>query len=205
MFEAFIAATGYVTEAEQFGWSFVFHYFLSEKTKQRSQLIPNMSWWYAVARADWRHPEGRTHRLSNGWIIQSSKSREMMRWHFAAGQISGCQQKLNGRLPRKVVQRMTYIHGDRFLAGEDYHCNIWQGAFPKANTKADGFASTAPARFYEPNGYGLYQVIGNVGMVQQSRKDTIGTISFMGQPFLSNDFSRWMMPCMRHGRVVLVS
>lgn len=53
MFEAFIAATGYVTEAEQFGWSFVFHYFLSEKTKQRSQLIPNMSWWYAVARADW--------------------------------------------------------------------------------------------------------------------------------------------------------
>lgn len=104
----------------------------------------------------------RTHRLSNGWIIQSSKSREMMRWHFAAGQISGCQQKLNGRLPRKVVQRMTYIHGDRFLAGEDYHCNIWQGAFPKANTKADGFASTAPARFYEPNGYGLYQVIGNV-------------------------------------------
>ena len=58
MFEAFIAATGYVTEAEQFGWSFVFHYFLSEKTKQRSQLIPNMSWWYAVARADWRHPEG---------------------------------------------------------------------------------------------------------------------------------------------------
>lgn len=55
-----------------------------------------------------------------------------------------------------------YPWGTDFLAGEDYHCNIWQGAFPKANTKADGFASTAPARFYEPNGYGLYQVIGNV-------------------------------------------
>ena len=107
MFEAFIAATGYVTEAEQFGWSFVFHYFLSEKTKQRSQLIPNMSWWYIL--------KVRTHRLSNGWIIQSSKSREMMRWHFAAGQISGCQQKLNGRLPRKVVQRMTYIHGGQIF------------------------------------------------------------------------------------------
>ncbi len=72
-----------------------------------------------------------------------------MRWHFAAGQIGGTENDL-------------YPWGTDFLAGEDYHCNIWQGAFPKANTKADGFASTAPARFYEPNGYGLYQVIGNV-------------------------------------------
>ena len=89
MFEAFIAATGYVTEAEQFGMR------LREQTGDILKV--------------------RTHRLSNGWIIQSSKSREMMRWHFAAGQISGCQQKLNGRLPRKVVQRMTYIHGGQIF------------------------------------------------------------------------------------------
>ena len=57
-FEKFIAATGYITEAERFGWSFVFHYFLNEKTKTKSRLVPNMAWWYAVEGADWRHPEG---------------------------------------------------------------------------------------------------------------------------------------------------
>lgn len=55
-FASFIKETGYITEAEKFGWSFVFHYFLSEDTKMKSELVPNMGWWYAVA--DWSHPEG---------------------------------------------------------------------------------------------------------------------------------------------------
>ena len=41
-FASFIKDTGYITEAEKFGWSFVFHYFLSEETKMKSQLVPNM-------------------------------------------------------------------------------------------------------------------------------------------------------------------
>ena len=99
-----------------------------------------------------------------------------------------------------------YPWGTDFLAGEDYHCNIWQGAFPKANTKADGFASTAPARFYEPNGYGLYQVIGNVWeWCSNPARIPLEQFRSWDSHFLSNDFSRWMMPCMRHGRVVLVS
>lgn len=163
MFEAFIAATGYVTEAEQFGWSFVFHYFLSEKTKQRSQLIPNMSWWYAVARAAWRHPEGPDSSIEQRMdhpVVQVSRNDALAFCRWA-----------DKRLPTEAeweiaakggTENDLYPWGTDFLAGEDYHCNIWQGAFPKANTKADGFASTAPARFYEPNGYGLYQVIGNV-------------------------------------------
>ena len=41
-------------------------------------------------------------------------------------------------------------------------CNIWQGPFPQTNTAADGFHATAPARSYAPNGYGLYNMVGNV-------------------------------------------
>ena len=41
-------------------------------------------------------------------------------------------------------------------------CNIWQGRFPEKNTGADGWVGTAPVRAYQPNGYGLYNIIGNV-------------------------------------------
>ncbi len=41
-------------------------------------------------------------------------------------------------------------------------CNIWQGDFPSHNTVADGWARTAPAKSFSPNGYGLYNMVGNV-------------------------------------------
>ena len=43
-----------------------------------------------------------------------------------------------------------------------FPCNIWQGQFPAKNTCVDGFDNTAPARSFEPNGYGLFNMCGNV-------------------------------------------
>jgi len=43
-----------------------------------------------------------------------------------------------------------------------HHCNIWQGDFPIHNTREDGFLGTAPVDSFEPNGYGLYNMVGNV-------------------------------------------
>jgi formylglycine-generating enzyme required for sulfatase activity len=43
-----------------------------------------------------------------------------------------------------------------------WRANIWQGDFPATNTLDDGFLTTAPARTFEPNGYGLWQSVGNV-------------------------------------------
>ncbi len=52
--------------------------------------------------------------------------------------------------------------GDLMDSGTLWRMNIWQGDFPKANDAADGFASVCPADAYEPNAYGLYNMLGNV-------------------------------------------
>ncbi|HEY7173280.1 MAG TPA: SUMF1/EgtB/PvdO family nonheme iron enzyme, partial [Micromonosporaceae bacterium] len=59
-FAAFVKATGYVTEAEQFGWSFVFHSFVTGEAAHRvlDGQVPQAPWWLAVEGADWRHPAG---------------------------------------------------------------------------------------------------------------------------------------------------
>lgn len=55
-----------------------------------------------------------------------------------------------------------YPWGDELAPRGQWRCNIWQGDFPGTNTANDGFIGTAPSRQYKPNGYGLYNVTGNV-------------------------------------------
>lgn len=66
-------------------------------------------------------------------------------WEFAAR--GGLEQKL-------------YPWGGELVPDGEHRCNIWQGEFPKTNTKADGHAGTAPAHSFPPNGYGLYNTVG---------------------------------------------
>src|SRR5699024_6155391 len=55
-----------------------------------------------------------------------------------------------------------YAWGDQLTPGGEHRCNIWQGAFPVRNTLEDGHLGTAPVRSFPPNGFGLYEVAGNV-------------------------------------------
>lgn len=108
-FAFFIDATGYVTEAERFGWSFVFLYFLDEATKAASKLAPNLPWWYAVAGADWRHPEGPSSTVADRMdhpVVQVSRN---MRSPIANGQISVCQMKRNGKSLRRAELSLRNI------------------------------------------------------------------------------------------------
>jgi formylglycine-generating enzyme required for sulfatase activity len=58
-FKEFVEATNYKTEAERYGWSFVFHKFVSENTAKRvKQVVSKASWWHVVEGANWAHPEG---------------------------------------------------------------------------------------------------------------------------------------------------
>ncbi len=59
-FAAFVKATGYVTDAERFGWSFIFHRFVGNEAARRvlDGTVPQAPWWLPVGGADWRHPAG---------------------------------------------------------------------------------------------------------------------------------------------------
>lgn len=162
-FQEFIKATGYITEAEQFGWSYVFYGFLSPKLSNQVRQVVNTPWWCGVKGAYWYQPEGPNstivermdhpvvHVSWNDTLVYCNWAGKRLpteaEWEFAAR--GGLEQKM-------------YPWGDELTPNGEHHCNIWQGQFPYKNTKEDGFAGTAPAKSFPPNGYGLYNVSGNV-------------------------------------------
>lgn len=66
------------------------------------------------------------------------------------------------RAARGGLESAEYAWGDTFTPGGLHMANTWQGRFPHENTALDGFERTSPVRSFPPNGYGLYDVIGNV-------------------------------------------
>lgn len=162
-FEEFIKATGYVTESEQFGWSYVFHSFLSHDSSIQVKQLVNTPWWYGVKDAYWYQPEG-----PNSTIEQRLDHPVVhVTWNDA---IAFCQWA-GKRLPTEAewefaarggLEQKMYPWGDELTPNGEHYCNIWQGKFPYENTKDDGYEGTAPAKSFPPNGYGLYNVSGNV-------------------------------------------
>jgi sulfatase modifying factor 1 len=161
-FERFVAATGYVTEAERIGWSPVFdssHEHLAHAASVGNQL----PWWKIVEGASWNHPEGAQSDLRDREthpVVQVS-------WHDA----NAYARWAGGRLPTEAEWEHAArggAHAQRFPWGDaeptdtDIACNIWQGSFPRHNTLADGYLLTAPAKSFEPNSLGLYNMAGNV-------------------------------------------
>lgn len=162
-FREFVEDTGYVTDAEEYGWSFVFQAFVDEKTAKWAPRAQEAPWWVQVTDACWKWPEGRgshiSHRLDHPVVHVSWNDAQAFcewaglrlpteaEWEYAA----------RGGLTQK-----TYPWGDELCPDGEHMCNIWQGSFPDHNTEADGYKGTAPVTSFPPNGYGLYEMAGNV-------------------------------------------
>jgi sulfatase modifying factor 1 len=161
-FAEFVAATGYVSEAEEFGWSFVFGGMLPDDFPA-TRAVASAPWWRQVLGADWRHPEGPQSDLAdraNHPVVHVSFNDSLSycawsgkrlpteaEWEFAA---------------RGGLARAAFPWGDELEPAGEHRMNVWQGRFPTRNTLGDGYLGTCPVDAFPPNGYGLYNVTGNV-------------------------------------------
>lgn len=161
-FGRFVKATGHQTLAERDGYSAVFHLDVVDPHAVVGQ--PEATpWWRAVRGAQWRSPEG------PGSSIANRPHHPVVHVSFADA-LAYCAWA-GKRLPAEAEWEYAArggLDGARMPWGAElepdgeHRCNVWQGEFPEHNTAADGFTTTAPAKHYPPNGYGLYQTSGNV-------------------------------------------
>ncbi|MDD9269454.1 formylglycine-generating enzyme family protein [Paenibacillus sp. GCM10023248] len=163
-YERFVDATGYRTDAEKFGWSYVFHLLVSAETAAKfAQAAQATPWWWNVEGAFWRQPEGPDssidERMDHPVVhISWTDAEAYCRW---AGKRLLTEAEWEFAARGGLVQK-KYPWGDLLKPEGQHMCNIWQGKFPVKNNAGDGYIGTAPVHAYHPNGYGLYQVSGNV-------------------------------------------
>ncbi len=172
-FAAFVAETGYVTSVERPLDPAKYPGVPDELLKAGSMVFAQptddvdmgdlRNWWRYIAGADWRHPAGpgsTIEGLEDHPVVQVSveDARAYAKW---AG----------GRLPTEAewefaarggLDGMDYSWGDSYSPLEGWKANSWQGTFPKTDLADDGHHGTAPVGSFDPNGYGLSDMAGNV-------------------------------------------
>jgi sulfatase modifying factor 1 len=157
-FAAFVRASGYRTESEGFGWSFVFRNHVPPHGC--GTPMPGAFWWVRVDGADWSHPHG----------PDSSAAPHDPVVHVCWNDAQAYCAWAGYRLPTEAewefaarggLDRKTYPWGDDLTPDGRHMCNIWQGSFPDHDLGEDGFTGIAPVDSFAPNGFGLHNPVGS--------------------------------------------
>jgi formylglycine-generating enzyme len=172
-FREFIRATGHVTFAETppdpayypdalphmlYAGSLVF------SPPDHPVDLRNWSqWWLLLKGADWRHPYGQKssiNGLDNHPVVHVTYADALAYAHWAGKDLpTEAEWEFAAR---GGLDGAEFAWGDEFAPQGRHMANTWQGAFPFQNLTQDGFDRTSPVAAFPPNGYGLYDMIGNV-------------------------------------------
>jgi formylglycine-generating enzyme required for sulfatase activity len=172
-FSAFVKATGHVTLAER-----------APDPRDYPGALPHMlragslvfappahpvdlrdwsQWWQFRFRANWRRPYG------PGSSISALADHPVV--HVAYSDVEAFAKWMGKELPTEAewefaarggLKEAEFAWGDELNPNDQMMANTWQGAFPLENSKRDGYERTSPVGAFPPNGYGLYDMIGNV-------------------------------------------
>ncbi|MEH1852206.1 MAG: formylglycine-generating enzyme family protein [Nostoc sp.] len=166
-FTQFVQATGYVTVAERPLSKEEFPDLPDEQRSPGSLVFqiakPGesfLSWWHWTTGANWQHPFGPDS------VIAAKENHPVV--HIAYEDAAAYAKWAGKSLPTEAqweyaarggLDNTTYIWGNQY---SEKKANTWQGIFPFFNTRSDGYLGTAPVGSFAPNGYGLYDMAGNV-------------------------------------------
>jgi formylglycine-generating enzyme len=172
-FKEFVRATGHVTNAEVipsvgdypgalpdmlYAGSLVF-----SPPAEAVSLRDWSAWWTFMRGANWRRPYGpksNINVLDNHPVVHVAYADALAYAHWAGKDLpTEAEWEFAAR---GGLDEAEFAWGDEFTPGGRHLANTWQGEFPHQNLCSDGFARTSPVREYPPNGYGLFDMIGNV-------------------------------------------